>query len=188
MELTIPPAESILRSALAMGAAALLWTGVAACSSSGSTTVTPTNNAQPANVSHTSAPAGTPASGSSATQSRSACGLVTVSEVTTATGKPMAAGNGAGNICSFSAAADPSLVVYVQIYPDAPSMATPKQAEPGSEHLRGLGDNAFWTAAGTVFVQKGNQGFSIAMPSLALTSRNAPPAIVALATAALARF
>jgi hypothetical protein len=100
----------------------------------------------------------------------------------------MAAGNGAGNICSFSATADPSLVVYIQIYPDAPSMATPKQAEPGSEHLRGLGDNAFWTTAGTVFVQKSNRGFSITMPSLALTSRNAPPAIVALATAALARL
>lgn len=187
--ITIPSAESILsRSALAIGAATLLWTGLAACSSSGGTTSTPTHSAQPTGVSHTSSPAGAPAAGSSVAASGSACGLLTVSEVTAATGKPMAAGNGAGDICSFSATADPSLVVYVQIYPDAQSMAAPKQVESGSEHLPGLGDDAFWTPAGTLFVQKGNRGFVIAMPSLALTSRKAPPAIVALATAALARF
>jgi hypothetical protein len=185
--ITISSAEStVARSALAIGAAALLWTGLAACSSSGGTASN--HSAQPAGVSHPSSAAGTPAAGSSAAASGSACALVTVSEVTAATGKPMAAGNGAGNICVFSATADPSLVVYVQIYPDTPSMGTPKLNESGSEHLHGLGDDAFWTAAGTVFVQKGSQGFSIAMPSLALTSRNAPPAIVTLATAALARF
>ncbi len=182
-------AESVLpRSALAIGAAALLWSGLAACSSSGSTTPGPTHGSQPAGASRVSAPPTAPVSVSPAAASGSACGLVTVSEVTTATGKPMAPGNGAGNICVFSATADPSLVVYIQIYPDAPSMATPKLDESSSEHLRGLGDDAFWTAAGTVFVQKGSRGFSISMPSLSLTSRNVPPAIDALATAALARF
>jgi hypothetical protein len=186
--ITISSAESLVsRSALAIGAAALLWAGLAACSSSGGTTSAPNHSAQPAGVSHPSA-AGAPAPGSSAAASGSACGLVTVSDVTAATGKPMAAGNGAGNICVYSATADPSLLVYVQIYPDTPSMGTPKLNETGSEHLHGLGDDAFWTAAGTVFVQKGSRGFSISMPSLALTSRNAPPAIVTLATAALARF
>jgi hypothetical protein len=182
--ITISSAGSILpRSALAISAAALLWTGLAACSSSGGTSA-PTHKAQ---VAGASAPAGATAAGTAAS-SRSACGLVTVSQVTAATGKPMAAGNGAGNICVFSGKADPSLVVYVQIYPDAPSMATPKQVESGSEHLHGLGDDAFWTEAGIVFVQKSNRGFSISMPSLALASRDAPAAIVTLATAALARF
>jgi hypothetical protein len=187
--ITISPTRSIRsRSAFAIGAAALLWTGVAACSSSADPASAPAHTAPPAGVSHTSSPAATPAGGTSVAASRAACGLVTVSEVTAATGKPMAAGNGAGDICSFSATADPSLVVYVEIYPDTQSMAAPKQVEPGSEHLHGLGDDAFWTTAGTLFVQKGNRGFGIAMPSLALTSRNAPPAIVTLATAALARF
>jgi hypothetical protein len=187
--ITLSPANSILsRSALAVGAAALLWTGLAACSSAVGTASNPTHDTQPAGVSHTSSPAGVPATGPAVAPSQSACGLVTVSEVTAATGKPMAAGNDAGAICSFSATADPSLVVYVQIYPDAQSMVAPKQAEAGSEHVKGLGDDAFWTAAGTLFVQKGNRGFVITMPSLALTSSNAPPTIVTLATAALARF
>jgi hypothetical protein len=67
-------------------------------------------------------------------------------------------------------------------------MAVPKQVEAGSAHLHGLGDDAFWTTDGSLFVQKGSRAFSISMPSLALTSRTAPPTIVALATAALARF
>jgi hypothetical protein len=174
---------NLSRSAAAVGVSALLSAGLAACSGSGGTTATPAGNA----------PAGVPSASSRAatrpvTANGSACGLVTASEVATATGKPMAAGKGAGSICSYSATADPSLVVYVQIYPDTQSMAVPKQTEAGSEHLNGLGNDAFWTVAGNLFVQKGSRGFSINMPSLALTSRTAPPTIVALATAALSRF
>jgi hypothetical protein len=187
--ITIRAAESVLpRSALAIGAAASLWSGLAACSSSGSTTPALTGGTRPAGTSRPSAPPTAPASAAPAAASGSACGLVTVSEVTTTTGKPMSPGNGAGNICVFSATADPSLVVYIQIYPDAPSMATPKLDESSSEHLRGLGDDAFWTAAGMVFVQKGSRGFSISVPSLTLTSRTVPPALKALATAALTRL
>ena len=47
---------------------------------------------------------------------------------------------------------------------------------------------AFWTAAGTMFVQKGSRGFTISTPSLALTSPSAPKAILTLATDALARL
>jgi hypothetical protein len=127
-------------------------------------------------------------SGSSAAAAGSACALVTADEVSKATGKAMAAGSGDNAICAFSATADPSVVVYVQIYPDTASMAAPKQVESGSEHLAGLGDDAFYAVIGSVFVQKGSRGFSITIPSLALTTHKAPPAIVALATAALARF
>lgn len=173
---------NLSRSAAAIGIAALLSAGLAACS--GGTTPTSANNSPSAGIPSASSPAAAP----SVAASGSACGLVTVGEVAAATGKPMAAGNGAGSICSYSATADPSLVVYIQIYPDTQSMAVPKQAETGSAHIAGLGDDAFWTTAGNLFVQKGSRGFSITMPSLALTSRTAPPKIVALATAALARL
>jgi len=183
---TIPSAPSIRsrsirsRSTLAVGAAALICASLAACSSSG-TTSAPTSNARPTRASNPSSASGTPASGS-------ACGLVTVSEVTTATGKPMAAGNGAGDICSFSATGDPSLVVYIQVYANAETLAVAKQVESSGQHITGLGDDAFWTVAGNMFVQKGKRGFTITLPSLALTSRTAPPKIVTLATAALARL
>ena len=100
----------------------------------------------------------------------------------------MGPGADAGTICSYSATADPSTVVYVQLYTDTQSMGAAKATETGSEHLPGLGDDAFWTAAGTIFVQKGTRGFTISTPSLALSSPNAPAAIMTLANAALNRL
>lgn len=172
------------RSVAVVGVAALLSAGLAACSGSGGTTAAPSHNARSAGVPAASSPAGAP----SVAANGSACGLVTASEVAAATGKPMAAGNDGGSICSYAATANPSLVVYVQIYPDTASMAAPKQTEAGSAHVNGLGDDAFWTVAGNLFVQKGSRAFSISMPSLALTSTTAPPTIVTLATSALTRF
>ncbi len=174
---------TIPRSALAVGAAALICASLAACSSSGGPTSAPTSNSQP-----TSAPNPSSASGAAATASGSACGLVTVNEVTTATGKPMAAGNGTGDFCTFSATGDPSLIVYIQVYANAETLAVARQEESSGQHVTGLGDSAFWTVAGNLFVQKGERGFTITLPSLALTSRKAPPRIVTLATAALARL
>jgi hypothetical protein len=100
----------------------------------------------------------------------------------------MAPGNGAGDICSFSATGDPSLVVYIQVYGNAETLGVARQVESSGQHVTGLGDDAFWTVAGNLFVQKGNRGFTITLPSLALTSRTAPPKIVTLAAAALARL
>ncbi len=113
---------------------------------------------------------------------------MTVSEVTTATGKPMSAGNGAGDICTFSATDDPSLVVYIQVYGNAISMGVAKKIESGGQPVSGLGDSAFWSVAGTLFVQKGTKGFTFTLPSLALSSRTAPAKIVTLAAAALTRL
>jgi hypothetical protein len=178
--ITISPAQSSWsRFTLAVGAATAICASLAACSSSGGT---PTSNAQPISASN---PASDP---SAAAASSSACGLLTVNEVTTATGKPMAAGAGAGDICSFSATGDPSLVVYIQVYSNAVTLGVARDVESGGLHVAGLGDAAFWSVAGNLFVQKGNRGFTITLPSLALTSRKAPPKIVTLATAALARL
>jgi hypothetical protein len=132
------------------------------------------------------------ASGSSAADSGSACDLATVAEVSAGAGKPMQLTGGAGTICAYGAVDDPSYFMYVSVYDDQPSMASMTQIESGSDHLAGLGDDAFWNGtAGVVFVRKGNRGFSFALPSLAnLTSD--PSAIkskmVTLATAAAARF
>jgi hypothetical protein len=100
----------------------------------------------------------------------------------------MGQGADAGTICSYSATTDPSTVVYVQLYTDAQSMGAAKATEPGSEHLPGLGDDAFWTAAGTMFVQKASRGFTISAPSLALTSPSAPTAMLALGKIAADRL
>ena len=188
--ITIPPARSTWsRSTLAVGAAALICASVAACASSSGATPAPAPSVQPTGASNPTSGSGTPASDPSAAAANgSACGLVTVSEVTTATGKPMAAGNGVGDFCTFSATGDPSLVVYVQVYANAETLAVARTEESSGQHLTGLGDDAFWTVAGNLFVQKGKRGFTITLPSLALTSRKAPPKIVTLATAALARL
>ncbi len=188
--ITIPSTQAIRsRSTLAAGAVALLCASLTACGGGGGTTSTPAQGAQPAATAHPSSGSGSPASDSSAAAaSGSACGLVTVGEVATATGKPMSAGNGAGDTCSFSATGDPSLVVYIQLYANAVTLGVAKGVESSGQHVSGLGDDAFWTVTGNLFVQKGSKGFSITLPSLALSSRTAPPKIVALAAAALARL
>jgi hypothetical protein len=185
-----PPAQSIWsRSTLAVAASALICASLAACSSSAGPTSAPNHSAQPTGASNPSQGSGTPASDPSVSAANgSACGLVTVSEVTTATAKPMAAGHGVGDFCTFSATGDPSLVVYIQVYANAETLAVARTEESGGQHVTGLGDDAFWTVAGNLFVQKGKRGFTITLPSLALTSRTAPPKIVTLATAALARL
>jgi hypothetical protein len=123
-----------------------------------------------------------------------ACGLVTVAEVTTAAGTPMAVSGDGGAICSFSATGDPSTVLYLQTYADVPSMSLMKQTETaGSDHIAGLGDDAFWNStARTVFVRTGNRGLSITLPSLAALGSTEPDALktplVTLATTALAHL
>jgi hypothetical protein len=172
--ITIPPAQAVRsRAAAAVGAVALLCALLTACGGAG-TTSTSAQGDQP----------GSPATAASS----SACGLVTVSEVTAATGKPMTAGHGAGDICTFSATDDPSLIVYLQVYGNAISTGVARKIESGGQHVSGLGDVAFWSVAGTLFAQKGSKGLTITLPSLTLSSRTAPPKIVTLAAAALARL
>ncbi len=125
----------------------------------------------------------------------SVCDLLTTAEVATATGKPMkvSADGGSAGVCVFAALDDPGDVVYLQVHSAASDISGQKaQIEGLSEHLPGLGDDAFWNAAlGEVFVQRGDRAFSIGLPSLANIS-STPVAIksnmVALAHDALARF
>jgi hypothetical protein len=132
------------------------------------------------------------ASGSAVSDSGSACGLATVAEISAGAGKPMELAGGEGTICTYHAVDDPSFFIYVQVYNDQDSMATTTQIESGSDHIDGLGDDAFFNkTVGVVFVRKGSRGFSFTLPSLANLTTN-PDAIkanmVALAKAAAARF
>lgn len=187
-----PPKAPRLRTFLAVGAASTLCTAVVACSSSKPSTSAPAK--PPPAVASQTAPVLTQSGKASASASAGgagagkACGLLTLDEVKIATGKPMTIRGDADNTCAFSVTADPSELVYVQIYTDAQSMLTPKGMETGSQHLTGLGDDAFFATAGIVFVQKGSRGFTITMPSLTVTGLEAPPQILTLAHAALTRF
>ena len=176
------------RFVLTAAAVALLGAGLAGCSGTSDNTAAATHTARPTAPPQASSDPGTSGATTSAAADVASCGLLTAGEVGAATGKAMGQGAGAGTICSYSATADPSTVVYVQLYTDAPSMGPAKAIEAGSEHLAGLGDDAFWAPGGIMFVQKGTRGFTISTPSLALTSSSAPTTILTLATAALGRL
>lgn len=80
----------------------------------------------------------------------------------------MKASADSGGICAYSATADPSVVLYVQTFAGTADEATDMQLESSSEHIDGLGDNAFWNpSVDIVFVLKGARAFSVTSPSLA---------------------
>jgi hypothetical protein len=123
-----------------------------------------------------------------------ACHLATVAQISTAAGKPMHSVGGAGDtICVFSAVDDASFAMDVSIYPDDASMVTMTTLETeSSDHLDGLGDDAFWNPTlGTVFVKKGTRAFSFSLPSFANLTAD-PAAVksrfVTLAQQALSNF
>ena len=120
--------------------------------------------------------------------------LVTAAQISTAAGKPMHSVGGAGDtICVFSAVDDASFAMAISIYNDDASMVTMTQLETeSSDHVDGLGDDAFWNPTlGTVFVKKGSRAFSFSLPSFANLTAN-PAAVksnmVTLAQQALANF
>ena len=68
-------------------------------------------------------------------------------------------------------------------------MATVLQIEPGSEHVTGLGDDAFWVAsAGILFVRKGDHALEFLDPDSSFGAGGAASrdALVTLARSALA--
>jgi hypothetical protein len=169
-------------------AVTLLGAGLAGCSGTSAITAAASRTAAATAPPPASSAPSTSAAETAAAADGSSCGLVTAGEVGAVTGKAMGQGAGAGNICSYSATADASTVVYIQLYTDAQSMGPAKAIEAGSEHLADLGDDAFWAPGGIMFVQKGSRGFTISTPSLALTSSSARKLILTLATDALGRL
>jgi hypothetical protein len=146
----------------AAGASAIAAAGAVASAAAGATAGPAASNAA---VQPSAAPAATEAPAAAA---GSACGLATLSQISTAAGKPMKLAGGGGPICVYASTADASFTFYVQVYSDTAAMATMKQLGSATDgNVTGLGDSAFWNpTAATLFVQRGSQGFSFSMPSL----------------------
>ena len=123
----------------------------------------------------------------------SACQLLSDAEVTTAMKQPMKSVGGAGSlICEYAAVADPSTLLAVQTFSTLADATLYTQLESSSEHVAGLGDDAFWNSTlDMVFVKKGDRGFSVTSPSLANLTGDpnaSKDALVILATTVLAKF
>jgi len=97
--------------------------------------------------------------------------------------------SGIGNICYFQNA-DLSKYLVVQLYGSQAEMGTILQIEPGSEHIAGLGDDAFWTGTGILFVRKGDHGIEFLDPDLGAspTDTASRDALVTLARTALPKL
>lgn len=157
-----------------------------------STRSDPTTPAPGAASSDRSTPAASPSSGSSAA---SAYRLVPVLDVTTAMGEPMTPPGGGGAAdCIYTATADQGHQLLVHEFLDQTNMNNLiQQLESSSEHVDGLGDDAFWNGTiDTMFVRTGTRGFTITSTSLGAktpTDPDAPkPAMVDLAMTALSNF
>ena len=150
----------------------------------------------------TRAAAGTPSSSSppsvaaagGAAGAGGSCRLATVSDVTTVMGQAMTQSGGTAADCIYAAPTDPGQQLLVHEFLDQTNMSNfVNQLEPGSEHVDGLGDDAFWNGTiDTVFVRTGSRGFTITSTSLGAKTPNDPDAakaaMVNLATMALSNF
>jgi hypothetical protein len=117
-----------------------------------------------------------------------ACSLVTSSAVSTAAGFAVAKSSGAAGQCIFQNA-DSSQYLTVLVYGNQADMAVMLEAEPGGQHIAGLGDDAFWSQlAGMLFVRKGDHAVTFLDPDLGASSptdTTGRDALVALARTAL---
>jgi len=143
----------------------------------------------PSAASAPAAVAGTsPAPVSGSGDSDASCTLVTKDAVGQATGFPIATTSGAAGICYFQNT-DPSKYLVVWVFGNQAAMAAMLQIEDSSEHVAGLGDDAFWSGAGGIlFVRKGDHGVEFQDPDFVFTpDTNTAPrdALVTLARTAL---
>ena len=174
------------------GRAAVLAISLAALlSACGSSSAAPSTAANPGSTSAplaapTGAPTGAP--GAAAGSTDPACALVKPDAVGTAGGFSVADYSGAGGTCIFQNS-DRSKYLSVQLFKSQAEMATYLQLESSSEHIAGLGDDAFWTSGmGGLFVRKGDRAIEFTDPDFALSSDadTAPrDALVALAQTAV---
>lgn len=109
-------------------------------------------------------------------------------------GEPMTQPGGGAADCIYTATADQGHQFLVHEFLDQTNMNNLiQQLESSSEHVDGLGDDAFWNGTiDTMFVRTGTRGFTITSTSLGAktpTDPDAPkPAMVDLATTALSNF
>jgi hypothetical protein len=144
----------------------------------GSTAGTPTSSAHPiATASQVAsstaaplvAPSDAPGSLSSGQDTGAACTIVTKDAVAQAVGFAINTVSGVDSICYFQNA-DLSKYAVIKLYANQADMAEMLQIEAGSEHIAGLGDDAFWVpVVGILFVRHGDHAMQISDSKGALT-------------------
>jgi hypothetical protein len=123
-----------------------------------------------------------------------ACRLVTVADATAAMGEPMTQSGGTAADCIYAATADQGQQLLVHEFLDQTNMNNlMQQLESSSEHVDGLGDDAFWNGTiDTMFVRTGTRGFTITSTSLGAKTPTDPDgakaSLVSLASTALSSF
>jgi hypothetical protein len=150
----------------------------AACSGGASPGTASTPTGAPASAAASTAAASgvasTQAAGPSAdaggsVPTEAACALVTKDAVATAAGFAITAESGGGGMCVFQSA-DPAKSFDVQLMTSQAEMAPYVLVEPDSQHVAGLGDDAFWAStAGFMFVRKGDRAFLLRNPDWVMT-------------------
>ena len=171
----------------------------AACSGSASTSPTAVASTAPAGSSIAGkqalpAPSAGAASSdgggpASSVEEGEACAIVTKDAVSEAMGYPVALVAGVGLTCTFQTA-DSGHYLAITLYHSQADMAQMLQIEPGSEHTAGLGDDAFYTGTGILFVRQGDHAIEISDPDLAGSAADTAPrdALITLARTALPKL
>ena len=95
-----------------------------------------------------------------------ACTILTNDAVGKATGFTVAGTSGTDSIC-FYQSADKSKYLSVKLDRSQADMASMLQIEAGSDHVAGLGDDAFWTGTGLLFARKGDHAIELLDPDMA---------------------
>lgn len=186
-------ARARLRRAYVVVGALVLAVAAGGCASAS----TKTTNSTIARVASTTVDVAKTSSdaGAGPSTDASACRLASEADVSTAMKQPMKVAGGGGSsdgICEFAATADPSVLLAVQTFAKLADASLYTGIEPSSDHVDGLGDNAFWNSTlGMVFVVKGDRGFAVTSPSLGnLTGdpQASKAAMVGLAKIVLGKF
>jgi hypothetical protein len=181
--------RTLVTSLFAVAAVAL-----SACGGSGGgpTAVPPTNArhvAAPSGATPSSSPSvSAPAEGNDA--SSPPCNLLTAADIATVTGSAMTMRGTDGRVSCTYLSADNTKQFAVMIMADRHAMELLLSIEASSEHIAGLGDDAFWSAGTIIFVRVGDRAFELTSPSLLDPSNidAGKAGMTLLATHALAKF
>jgi hypothetical protein len=173
--------------------------GVVACGGSGSTAAgAPSQAGVPVAASSSGQAAGTGGGGSggsggaSSGADNAACALVTKAEVAATVAYDVTSAGGAGSttgaICVFQGADAAKAQFNVATFNGTANMGLMLQLEPTTQHVDGLGTDAFWAqGAGILFVRNGEHAFAFTDVDLG-SSATPPDALVQLAKTALSRL
>jgi hypothetical protein len=180
------------RRASAVVAALVLAVVASGCGGASAQPSNTANGQVPPTISADAGLASTAAPGNESGPDAAACQLLSDGDATAAMQQPMTGSGTGGSTCEYAATADPNVLLLVGLLPSPAAMTTFDQFRASSEHLDGVGDDAFWDSTlDLVFVRKGDRGFTVASPSLGNSSSDpqaAESALVGLAKTILRTF